>query len=366
MTTCIDTPVQQAHPAPPNGVQWKQVGLFVGTTFALSWLLDLVLWLTQGYRSPAAVPVLQLQMLLPACCALVLQRYVFRNSPIHRDHYQGRARWLVGFYLAFVAVYVLIACVSMVKPEITGALSQVGLLLMVVGVILAAVVRRVIGREESERVGLLWGPFRYWLWGTLGLIALYSAGAALDAAFDLGHPPSNNLASQSSLSPTAFVVLALVQSVFLNSLLGLVVAFGEEYGWRGYLQDELIKLGRIKGVLLLGVIWGIWHAPVILMGHNYPGHPITGVGLMIVYCVGLAFILGHAKLVSGGIWLAAFMHAVNNSMGAFLGAVAYAPSDAVYSFSAYGLYGLPILLVIAALLTRHPVWRQTPAHDTAE
>ena len=58
--------------------------------------------------------------------------------------------------------------------------------------------------------------------------------------------------------------------------------FGEEYGWRGYLQSELFKLGRVRGVLLLGVIWGAYHWPMILMGWNYPGHPLLGLLLIVL------------------------------------------------------------------------------------
>jgi membrane protease YdiL (CAAX protease family) len=65
-----------------------------------------------------------------------------------------------------------------------------------------------------------------------------------------------------------------VQTVLVGPLLGLLMGFGEEYGWRGYLQSELIKIGKRRGVLLLGLIWGAWHYPVIWMGHNYPGQPL--------------------------------------------------------------------------------------------
>ena len=88
--------------------------------------------------------------------------------------------------------------------------------------------------------------------------------------------------------------------------LGLILGFGEEYGWRGYLQNELFQLGRIRGVLLVGVIWGAWHWPLILMGYNYPGYPLLGLLLMALYTTGLAVVLGYAVLRSGSIVLAAF------------------------------------------------------------
>ena len=99
--------------------------------------------------------------------------------------------------------------------------------------------------------------------------------------------------------------------MLLGPILGLVITFGEEYGWRGYLQSELFKLGRVRGVLLLGVIWGVWHWPLILMGYNYPGHPLLGVVLMTLYTMGLGIVLSYAVLKSGSVLLAAFLHALS-------------------------------------------------------
>lgn len=72
------------------------------------------------------------------------------------------------------------------------------------------------------------------------------------------------------------LILAFGFAVTGVPLSGLAVVFGEEYGWRGFLQDELVKLGKRHGVLLVGLIWGLWHLPVILSGiHTYPP---TGLG----------------------------------------------------------------------------------------
>ena len=115
--------------------------------------------------------------------------------------------------------------------------------------------------------------------------------------------------------------------LLVGPLLGLVIAFGEEYGWRGYLQHELIKLGRVRGVALLGVIWGVWHWPIILMGYNYPGYPVLGVLLMTLFTAGLGVVLGYAVLKSGSVLLAAFLHALNNQVVAFILPGLHTPSD---------------------------------------
>ncbi|MGQ9518230.1 MAG: CPBP family intramembrane glutamic endopeptidase, partial [Anaerolineae bacterium] len=158
-------------------------------------------------------------------------------------------------------------------------------------------------------------------------------------------------------APLLWFIVAL-QAVIVGPFLGLMFAFGEEYGWRGYLQSELIRLGRVRGMLVIGVIWGLWHAPVIAMGHNYPGYPVAGIFLMTAYTVGLAIILGYAVLKSGSVWLAAFLHAVNNQAASFFLAAVYTPNHPIFSFGA-GLYGI-LCVGLAALLIvlLDPVWRE--------
>jgi hypothetical protein len=85
------------------------------------------------------------------------------------------------------------------------------------------------------------------------------------------------------------------------------------------------------------------------MGHNYPGHPVLGSVLMMVYSITLALILGYAVLKSGSVWLAAFLHALNNQVLVFLILAVYTPNDPVYSFG-IGLYGIVLLVIIAGAL----------------
>src|SRR5262249_28419015 len=74
--------------------------------------------------------------------------------------------------------------------------------------------------------------------------------------------------------------LALLQGLIAGVTVNAVAGFGEELGWRGLLLRELEGVGFWKSSFVIGVIWGFWHAPLIIQGHNYPEHPWAGVLLM--------------------------------------------------------------------------------------
>ena len=110
----------------------------------------------------------------------------------------------------------------------------------------------------------------------------------------------------------------IAQGMVISPLLNGLFTFGEEFGWRGYLQPKLLPLGERKAILLLGVIWGVWHWPLILMGHNYglayPGAPWLGPLAMVWFTLILSIFLGWVTLKSGSVWPAVIGHAAVNGM----------------------------------------------------
>jgi membrane protease YdiL (CAAX protease family) len=343
-------------PLVPN---WRHVGAFLGLTFGLTWLLDLAIYLRGGLGQPGMITILQLQMLLPAFSAIVLGLFVFRESPIYRRRPAGLGRWFYYYFVLLTVVFAAGALGVWLAPA-QGTIAVVAgtlpLVLSFLGLLLLIVLRAVAGREAMARVWLAWGNWRYWLLFGLGFAAWYALQAALNVAFGLGGARLAPLPALPNLSPTTVLIVAAVQSVLLGPILGIVIAFGEEYGWRGYLQSELLKLGRVRGVLLVGVIWGAWHWPIILMGFNYPGHPVLGVLLMTLYTIGLAIVLGYAVLRSGSVLLAAFLHALNNQVATFIIAIGFKAFDNAFSFG-IGIYGIATLAVVALLILRDPIWR---------
>jgi membrane protease YdiL (CAAX protease family) len=350
----ITEPVTETNLAP----NWRHVGAFLGLTFGLTWLLDLAIYLRGGLRIPGIVAILQLQMLLPAFSAIVLGLFFFPESPIYRNKPAGRGRWFYYYFLLLTLIYALGTLAIWLSPSqsLISVLAAIPLILAFLGLLVLVVLRATAGGEAMRRIWLAWGKARYWVLFGLGFIVYYVLQAALNAIFGLGGAKLALPTVPAGLSPNAFVALAALQSVVLAPILAIVIAFGEEYGWRGYLQSELLKMGRVRGVLLLGVIWGAWHWPVILMGYNYPGYPLLGVVLMTLYTTGLAVVLGYAVLRSGSVLLSAYLHALNNQVVNFIVAMGFKPFDPAFSFD-IGIYGLATLAIVALLVLRDPVWR---------
>lgn len=338
---------------------WRHVVVFLGLTFGLTWLLNLAISLRGGLGAPGMGTVLQFQMLLPAFSAIVLGLFFFPESPIYRGRTAGRARWFYYYFLVLTVVYAVGALVGWVSPAVLAPsplLASIPLLLAFVGLFLLIVLRLTAGREAMARVWLAWGSWRYWLVFGVGFVVYYVVQAALNAVFGLGGATLAPVPAPPGINPDVFRILGAVQSVLLAPFLAIVIAFGEEYGWRGYLQSELFKIGRVRGVILLGVIWGAWHWPLILMGYNYPGHPLLGLVLMALYTTGLAVVLGYAVLRSGSVLLAAYLHALNNQVAAFLVAIGFRPFDPAWSFF-IGIYSVVTLAIVVMLILRDPIWQ---------
>jgi uncharacterized protein len=92
------------------------------------------------------------------------------------------------------------------------------------------------------------------------------------------------------------------------------LAKNEELGWRGYLLPQLLPLGQWKAILISGIIWGVWHAPAVAQGLNYPGYPIQGIFMMIIFCVLLGTILSWLYLNTRSPWVAALAHGSVNAV----------------------------------------------------
>ena len=252
----------------------KRVWIFLGFAFGISWATALAIFLTGGLENN---PMLSID-----------------GTP-------------------FSLAYLLLATVYMFGPALANILT------------------RLITREGKANLMLephfdkkRWG---YWLcaWFLPALLAIVGL-VLLFLVFPKYYDPelgflTTQLATQgtqTSLSPWMIVIVQAVQAILLSPLLNAVPTFGEEFGWRGYLLPKLLPLGRRKAVLLTGVIWGIWHWPIILMGYNYGlvyfGAPVLGPLAMVWFTLGLGVLLGWVTLKAENVWPAVITHGALNGI----------------------------------------------------
>lgn len=150
-------------------------------------------------------------------------------------------------------------------------------------------------------------------WGPALLIV--GGGAVYFLLFPGHFDPSGNGQGLSLGMMSGGLVLAAIVAPLLN----VVPCAGEELGWRGLLLSQLLKSGSPRrAVLLSGLIWGLWHAPMIAMGHNYgldySGWPWLGIFAMILFCCFLGCIFGYLRLRTGSFWPAVLAHGSLNGM----------------------------------------------------
>lgn len=178
------------------------------------------------------------------------------------------------------------------------------------------------------------GGKKYYFWAWLIPLILVVITGVLTWVFKLGvfdrelpliQEMIQQLPEGSGISPRTLLVVQLAASLTLAPLFNTLFALGEELGWRGYLLPKLLPLGEKKALVISGVVWGVWHAPVILQGHNYPQSPRLGAGMMVIFTLLLGIFLGWLYLKTKSPWAPALAHGTINAVASlpllFLGQV---------------------------------------------
>ena len=167
------------------------------------------------------------------------------------------------------------------------------------------------------------GPKRYYLWAWLlfpilsvltGVVTVLFRVAEFDPTLSLIRQSLAALPEDVPLDAAAIVALQAGVAIFIAPLINILFAFGEELGWRGFLLPKLMPLGKWKAIIISNVIWGLWHAPAIVQGHNYPGYPVLGVFMMVVLTVLVGIILSWLYLKTNSPWAPALAHGSMNAV----------------------------------------------------
>lgn len=269
--------------------------------------------------------------------------------------------WALGLLLAFIGrdAHIAVRTAVMIAYMFGPALA-------------AVVAQRVAGERPLAPLGVGLRPNRWWLFAWLLPLALQPlilgvslllpgvewapdmSGFFERLAATLPKEQIEEARQQMSAMPpalywTMLLLQPLVAGVSINALAG----FGEELGWRGWLHRHFARIGFWRRALLVGALWGLWHAPVILQGHNYPQHPVIGAVLMTVFCMLFAPLIELARARGGSVWAAAIMHGtLNASAGLSIMFVSGGDDLVVGATGAAGLIVLALANLTLALVDR--------------
>ena len=241
------------------------------------------------------------------------------------------------------------------NPEaaITGMIFSAGAMLIP---LLAVIFTQLIFKEPVLKdVGISFKINRWWWIGWLLMpvyamavlgVSLLMPGARFDASGEAVQASLRQLPFEAG--PWGLIAITMVSGLFVGVTINAVLAFGEEVAWRGFLVREFKGKKFLTASLLIGVIWGLWHFPLILNGHNYPDHPVTGVFMMVLLCVMLTPTLLYFRRKSGSVIVPAIMHGTMNAVVGISNLFVTPQNDLLVGGP--GLAGLIVLLLLNLVL----------------
>ena len=176
------------------------------------------------------------------------------------------------------------------------------------------------------------GNLRWILVAWFAPVALGAAGAALyfllvpnalDTTFayirtSLGVESLSQLES-AGLSVQLYAIISTVSAITYAPFVNMLFAVGEEAGWRGTMYPILKEhFGIVKGRLIGGVVWGVWHWPIMLLagyeyGTTYWGAPVTGPLLFCVITIAMGILFDFLYEKTNCIWVPALCHGAINA-----------------------------------------------------
>ena len=187
-----------------------------------------------------------------------------------------------------------------------------------------------------------------WLWpDTFGYLATTNGhlvhnlekliGASVDTSA-MNMPPT----------PLAMLPLGIFGALMAGLTVNAIFAMAEEIMWRGYLAQAFAGRPFCKKYVTIGVLWGLWHIPLIALGYNYgTANALPGSVLFIGFCVVMSLVLGFVVERTRSVWLAAVLHGTFNGFSQVMLLLVVGGSSLLAS-SAVGIVSLVAWLVVFA------------------
>lgn len=232
---------------------------------------------------------------------------------------------------------------------------------------LASVIARLSGGEGFGDVSFRWGgaagtraAVTAWLFpvvvGTVAYGIAWTSGLA-----EFAMPTGGML--QGITNPVVRFLALLPVALTVGTLISCLSAFGEEVGWRGYMVPRLVQAGVARADVVSGVIWSVWHVPLILWGGYAVGeYPLLSALLFVATVVPAALFYFRWRMTSGSVWPAVIAH---GSWNVVIQSVFDPFTHGAHAATWTGESGVLTVLVMWSLfaLMHRARWAGMEAHD---
>lgn len=271
------------------------------------------------------------------------------------DSVQRARQGLLRYFAVLIPVTALLEGIMISRGEFTP-----WVLLLMLTPTLASVITRLTLREGFGDVSFDLGSRRGLQGMLLALILPVIVGlVAYGIAWSIGlaefTPPASATFPRVT-NPLALLGLQFVSVLNIGFLIALVLAAGEEIGWRGYMLTRLIDARVPQPVLVSGLIWGLWHLPLILSGLYAAGpNPLLSALWFMVAITVSSFLYARLRLATGSIWPVIMLHGAWNSTIQSVFDVSISGEGATFWVGESGILVMLTIIVVVVLLAR--TWR---------
>lgn len=216
-----------------------------------------------------------------------------------------------AFYVTFLVMTVLLVLVCIAGVFVPVNALIVTNQIVIIGSLICLAELAVLKRERRRE----WGLSLTVNWkkalagaGLFAVIYLVLSGLSAAVSWAMGED-----ISAYRLNPMLWMWVMVILP--LNFVLSFTAFFGEEYGWRYYLQPILQqKFGLRRGVIVLGLLWGIWHLPINLFYYS-PETSLQSILGQLAVCVSFGVFFGWVYMRTKNIWAVTLIHFLNNNLG---------------------------------------------------
>ncbi len=267
-----------------------------------------------GYRKGVDLSAfLVAQMMYPACGVALAKLLSYNEGKLPKFSY------VLLLLLGVVTMVLSVMAISVPQTvEVNGVSMEVYFLIsnyaVMVFDILFLIAICVCGKEKRENAGYRFrNPGKSVLFMFL-FVVLYFAYIAIRMVIWCVQENDWSLMGELLKQLTGEGAWIPWINLLINIPLTFIMFFGEEYGWRYYLQPRMQKkFGVALGTILLGVVWGLWHGAADFMYYSTESGPQMLIA-QIIGCVALGIFFGYAYMKTQNIWVPVIMHLFNNNL----------------------------------------------------